>query len=144
LSLAYFDTSVLVKNYVRETGSARARELLRTYSFLSSAIAPVELMSALMRKHAAGEIDRQDLPRIFARIRKDRPYWKLLDVGASVLNESQELIQKTRMRTLDAIHLASLAVFRSASGLTGAFITADGRQREAAMRLGLDIVWVGR
>lgn len=87
MSLAYFDTSVLVKNYVQEAGSARARALLRAYSFLSSAITPVELISALMRKHYTGELDREDLRRILARIRDDRPYWKLLDVSASVLSQ---------------------------------------------------------
>jgi uncharacterized protein len=143
VSLAYFDTSVLVKNYVREAGSARARALLRTHSFLSSAITPVELMSALMRKHSTGELNLQDLSRILARIREDRPYWKLLDVGASVLSQGEELAQKTRMRTFDAIHLASLAVFRSASGSVSTFITADGWQRDAATHLDLDVVWVG-
>lgn len=142
MSLAYFDTSVLVKNYVQEAGSARARALLRAYSFLSSAITPVELISALMRKHYTGELDREDLRRILARIRDDRPYWKLLDVSASVLSQGEEIVQKTRIRTLDAIHLASLAVFRSASGSVSAFITADGRQRDAAIHLGLDVVWV--
>jgi predicted nucleic acid-binding protein len=142
VSLAYFDTSVLVKNYVQEAGSARARALLRAYSFLSSAITPVELISALMRKHYTGELDREDLRRILARIRDDRPYWKLLDVSASVLSQGEEIVQKTRIRTLDAIHLASLAVFRSASGSVSAFITADGRQRDAAIHLGLDVVWV--
>lgn len=142
MSLAYFDTSVLVKNYVQEAGSARARALLRAYSFLSSAITPVELISALMRKHYIGELDREDLRRILARIRDDRPYWKLLDVSASVLSQGEEIVQKTRIRTLDAIHLASLAVFRSASGSVSAFITADGRQRDAAIHLGLDVVWV--
>jgi predicted nucleic acid-binding protein len=140
VSLAYFDTSVLVKNYVQEAGSARARALLRAYSFLSSAITPVELISALMRKHYTGELDREDLRRILARIRDDRPYWKLLDVSASVLSQGEEIVQKTRIRTLDAIHLASLAVFRSASGSVSAFITADGRQRDAAIHLGLDVV----
>jgi predicted nucleic acid-binding protein len=142
VSLAYFDTSVLVKNYVQEAGSARARALLRAYSFLSSAITPVELISALMRKHYTGELDREDLRRILARIRDDRPYWKVLDVSASVLSQGEEIVQKTRIRTLDAIHLASLAVFRSASGSVSAFITADGRQRDAAIHLGLDVVWV--
>jgi predicted nucleic acid-binding protein len=142
VSLAYFDTSVLVKNYVQEAGSARARALLRAYSFLSSAITPVELISALMREHYAGELDREGLRRILARIRDDRPYWKLLDVSASVLSQGEEIVQKTRIRTLDAIHLASLAVFRSASGSVSAFITADGRQRDAAIHLGLDVVWV--
>ena len=100
-------------------------------------------MSALMRKHSTGELNLQDLPRILARIREDRLYWALLDIGAAVLSQGEELVQKTRMRTLDAIHLASLAVFRSASGSVSAFITADRRQRNAASHLGLDVVWIG-
>jgi predicted nucleic acid-binding protein len=142
MSLAYFDTSVLVKNYVREPGSARARALLRTYEFLSSAITPIELMSALTRKHSTGELDVKDLPKIVARIQEDRPYWKLVDVGTSVLSQGEELVQQTRIRTLDSIHLASLAVFRSASGFPARFITGDARQRDAATALGLDVVWV--
>jgi predicted nucleic acid-binding protein len=35
---AYFDTSVLLKRYVREDTSAQARALLRRHRFLSSAI----------------------------------------------------------------------------------------------------------
>ena len=42
MSLAYFDTSALLKNYMRETGSARVRALLTSYKLLSSAITPIE------------------------------------------------------------------------------------------------------
>ena len=44
---AYFDTSVLVKRYVKEQGSAAARRLLQRYRFLSSAVAPVEVVSQI-------------------------------------------------------------------------------------------------
>lgn len=44
---AYFDTSVLVKRYVKEEASAVARRLLQRYRFLSSAIAPVEVRDGL-------------------------------------------------------------------------------------------------
>ncbi|MGH7387624.1 MAG: type II toxin-antitoxin system VapC family toxin, partial [Candidatus Methylomirabilales bacterium] len=57
---AYFDTSVLVKRYVREPGSRRARVLLRRYRFLSSAIAPLEVISALVRRQSAGELTKRN------------------------------------------------------------------------------------
>jgi predicted nucleic acid-binding protein len=41
MSLAYFDTSILVKNYIQEVGSRRVRELLEAYEFLSSSITPL-------------------------------------------------------------------------------------------------------
>ncbi|MBI3059934.1 MAG: type II toxin-antitoxin system VapC family toxin [Deltaproteobacteria bacterium] len=143
MTLAYFDTSVLVKNYVQEAGSARARALLRSHSFLSSSITPVELMSALMRRKSRGELEVEDLPRILARVQEDRPYWKLLDVGLSVLSQAEELIQKIQMRTLDAIHIASLVTFQAASGIRIQFVTGDSRQRDAAEQMNLDVVWIG-
>ena len=143
MTWAYFDTSVLVKNYIEEAGSARARGLLKSYSFLSSSISPIELMSALMRRRSRGELEAQDLPRILARVREDRSYWKLVDVGPSVLSQGEELVQKVRMRALDAIHVASLVTFQAASGMQIPFITGDGRQRDAAEQMKLDVVWVG-
>ncbi len=142
MTLAYFDTSVLVKNYVQEAGSARARALLRSHSFLSSSITPVELMSALMRRKSRGELEAEDLRRILARVQEDRPYWKLLDVGLSVLSQAEELIQKAQMRTLDAIHIASFVTFQTASGIRIQFVTSDSGQRDAAERLNLDVVWI--
>jgi predicted nucleic acid-binding protein len=70
--LAYFDTSVLVRRYVREPGAARARMLFRRYRFLSSAIAPVEVMSALSRRRAAGELTERDFRAILSRMQTTR------------------------------------------------------------------------
>jgi uncharacterized protein len=143
VTLGYFDTSVLVKNYVQERGTASAQVLLRRHSFLSSSITPVELMSALTKKQSTGELLTEDLPGIMARVQEDRSYWILVDVSATVLSQGEELVQRTRMRTLDAIHVASLASFQETSGMRSPFITADARQREAARQVGLDVIWVG-
>jgi predicted nucleic acid-binding protein len=140
---AYFDTSALVKNYVQEVGSARAGELLRSHTFLSSSIVPVELMSALIRRKSRRELRADAIPAILARVRHDRPYWKLMDVGAPVLSQAEEIIQSVQMRALDAIHIASLLAFQAASGIRVPFVTADGRQRDAAEQMKLDVVWVG-
>ena len=140
---AYFDTSVLVKNYVQEAGSAHAGELLRSHTFLSSSITPVELMSALMRRKSRRELQAVDMPGILARVRDDRPYWKLVDVGIAVLGQAEEIIQKAQMRALDAIHIASLMTFQGTSGIHIPFVTGDGRQRDAAKQMKLDVVWVG-
>jgi hypothetical protein len=99
-------------------------------------------VSALKEKQSTGELLAENQPAILARVREDRSYWKLVDVSASVLGGAEELIQKTRMRTLDAIHVASLATFQEVSGMRIPFITADGRQREAARELGMNVIWV--
>lgn len=139
---AYFDTSVLVKRYVKEEGSTTARRLLQRYRFLSSAVAPVEILSALSRRRTAGELTQRDFLAIRARLHKDRAYWELVEAGAIVLSQAEDLVQKTGLRTLDALHVASALTFQAASGLTIPFITADVRQREAAEALALNLIWI--
>jgi len=140
---AYFDTSVLVKRYVLEQGSSRARTLVRRHRFLSSAIAPVEMLSALCRRRATGELDRRDFGAILSRIQKDRGYWELVEVSPLVLGRAEDLLREVALRTLDAIHVASALTFQTISGVPIPFITSDGRQRDAAGQLGLEVVWVG-
>ena len=57
-----------------------------------------------------------------------------------MLSQAEELVQKTGLRTLNALHVASALTFRAASGLTIPFITADVRQREAAETLALNLI----
>ena len=139
---AYFDTSVLVKRYVKEEGSGTTRRLLQRFRFLSSAVAPVEALSALSRRRACGELTPRDFLAIRSRLHKDRAYWELVEVSEHVLRQAEALVQKTDVRTLDALHIASAAMFQAASGLTIPFITGDAKQRDAGQATGLTVIWV--
>jgi predicted nucleic acid-binding protein len=139
---AYVDTSVLVKRYVREEGSRRARDLLRRYRILSSVIAPLEALSALARRRAAGDLARPSFDAIVARLDSDRRHFELVELTAAILARAENVFTRAQVRTLDAVHLASALSFQELSGLRIPFLTADERQREAARRLGLAIVWV--
>jgi predicted nucleic acid-binding protein len=142
VALAYFDTSVIVKRYVSESGSAAARGLLRRYELVSSAIAPVELLAALRRRRSAGELSPDQVARVLADSRNDRLFWQLLDVGHRVLSEAEMLLQTTPVRTLDALHIASARCFAATGATPIPFVTADARQRVAADQLGLEVIWV--
>ncbi len=139
---AYFDTSVLVKRYIQEPGSPRARALLRTHRFVSSAVAPLEVISALSRRLAAEDITKGDFAAILSRLQSDRAHWELVEVTPLVLDRAEDLLQETGLRTLDALHVASAFLFQAASGIRLPFITADALQREAAQETALDVVWV--
>lgn len=139
---AYFDTSVLVKRYIKEEGSTVARRLLQRYRLLSSAITSVEVLSALSRRRTGGELTPRDFLAIRSRLHKDRSYWELVEVGAIILSQAEDLVQKTGLRTLDAVHVASALSFQAASGLTIPFVTADIKQRAAAETLALNLIWV--
>jgi predicted nucleic acid-binding protein len=75
----------------------------------------------------------------------DRSHWEIVDLTAEVLDRAEQVIQRAGVRTLDAVHLASALEVQAASGRRrrAEFITADARQRDAAVGLGLRVTWVG-
>ena len=145
MTFAYFDTSALIKRYVNEKGSGRVVSLLRRYDLLSSAITPVEVMSALCRRKRNGELSDQDFAVTLSRIRGERTRWELVELGGTVLSRAEEIVQGiVPMRALDAVHVASLTTFQAAAGMPVPFVTGNGKQRDAATLLGLEVIWVGQ
>jgi predicted nucleic acid-binding protein len=140
----YLDTSALVKRYIREPRSAQVRALLRRHDFVSSAITPVEIASALHRRRREGDLSEENFAALTHRVRQDRLQWELVEVSSVVLDRAEELLQGvTPIRTVDAIQVASVLVLQSAARMPISFVTADVRQREAATELGLNIIWMG-
>jgi predicted nucleic acid-binding protein len=141
---AYFDTSVLVKRYIGETGSVQARALLRRHDFLSSSIINPELLSAFSRRKRSGELSAAHFNALISRVQNDRLQWEFVEVGSVVLHGAEQLVKgAVSVRTLDAIHIASWMTFKTTAAIEIPFITADVRQRDAAKQVGLDVVWVG-
>jgi len=144
VTFAYFDTSALIKRYVREPGTTRVVSLLRRHDLLSSAITPVEVMSALCRRKRNGELSEEDFAATLTRVQSERIRWELVEVGGMVLNRAEAIVQGTvPMRAMDAVHVASLMTFQAAAGIRIPFVTGDGRQRDAATLLGLDVISIG-
>ena len=144
MSLAYFDTSALVKKYVQEAGSTRVRELLASYEFVSSAIAPIEIHSAVRRRHRQGEISRQSYASILSRVKQDRLFWQLVEPVPQVLAKAEEIVMAYNVRTLDALHLASAMIIQDSIETTIPFVTADDRQLTAARACKLEVIAVMR
>ena len=134
----YFDTSALVKRYVDESGRREVLQLLRQNECVTSAVLPVELRSGLRRRVAEGSIDAARLPAILKHVAADRPYWTLVEVGTDVLAGAETLVAAHPIRTLDAIHVASAQLFVARVSMPGlTFVSADKRQTEAAVAVGL-------
>jgi predicted nucleic acid-binding protein len=140
---AYFDTSVLLKRYVREAGSGRAMALFRRYRLLSSAVAPVETVSALRLRELTGDLKAREVAAAIGRMATERARWELIGATSLVLSRAEELVRAHALRPLDAIHLASALIFQAETGRRLRFLTAEARQRAAGLRLYLDVVWVG-
>jgi predicted nucleic acid-binding protein len=139
---AYFDTSVIVKRFLRESGSERARQLLRQYQAITSELVGLESMSAFRRSLATGVIDKRAYAMVVRQFQRDREHLTCVPVNSSILETAEKYVADFNLRAFDAIHLASAT---DADGVLRRlpFITADSDQREAAARLKLAIIWVG-
>ena len=103
---------------------------------------PWEALSAFSRRKAAGDLSERSFVAIMSRIGADREHWELIEISAPILDRAEEVIRRAGVRTLDAMHVASALAFRESSGLRVPFVTADERQREAAQRMELMVMWV--
>ena len=139
---AYFDTSALLKRYVREQGSLIVRQLLRTHGVISSVLLGVEVLSALHRRRREGALAASGLRRILGRVRRDEAAWQLIHVTEEILEEARLQVARGALCTLDSLHLATALIARR-EGLAAPFVTADRRQAEAARQTRLEVVWAG-
>ncbi|HET9218669.1 MAG TPA: type II toxin-antitoxin system VapC family toxin [Terriglobia bacterium] len=137
---AYFDSSVLLKRYVREKGSDQAVDFMRRYLIISSAIAPLEMRSALRRLHAESGLSARAFQATLARIQSERRKWDLVALSAEILQSAERLTVDLNLRSLDCIHLACALTCQSRLRRRLLFITADARQLECARNLDLEIV----
>jgi predicted nucleic acid-binding protein len=139
---AYFDSSVLAKTYVKESGSDRSRQLVRSRSVMTSSIAGVEVSSAFRRKLASGSIDEKFHTAIMKRFAQNRRKFRFVEMTSTVLARAEQYVTDFDVRALDAIHLASAMVVRDRFARNLPFITADSRQRDVAEQLGLEVIWI--
>lgn len=139
---AYFDTSVLLKWYIAESGSSFARAFGNRHHVLSSAITPAEAKSAVYRRRSSGDLDEGEVADILEHLATDRQNWELIAVTSLVVSRAEALIRDATLRTLDALHVASALTVQSQASRRVPFVTADIRQRVAAERANLEVVWV--
>ena len=137
---AYFDSSVLLKRYVREKGTDRAVVLMHRHLIISAALAPLEIKSALRRLAFDGALSAKAFHAALKRIQTERQKWDLVAISTEILYSAERLTFDLNVRSLDAIHLACAFACQSRLNRTLPFVTADVRQREGARTLGLDTV----
>jgi predicted nucleic acid-binding protein len=138
-SWLYVDTSVLVQRIVQEAGSDAASRETSASSIVTSALAPVEALSAIIAKHRGGSLRRAAFNAALRRLEDERDKWILVELVTAVLARAEEVIRTVPTRTLDAIHIASALFFRDTGGVRVTFLTADQHQCQSAEAIGLTV-----
>jgi predicted nucleic acid-binding protein len=104
---------------------------------IASDLTLIECDRALHRAVALGELTEADAADRRAHLATVSAHWTLLRIGSEVVERARLSFPGPPIRTLDAIHLASLLVARSAvPGLT--LLTLDTRVRDTAAQLGIE------
>lgn len=103
--ILYLDTSSLVKLYVEEEFSAEVRAwCVEPLILASSRVAYPELLSAVTRRHNAGDLKKAEFESLVSTFTAEWGRYVSLDFDEI---HAGELVRKHGIRGFDAIHLAS-------------------------------------
>jgi predicted nucleic acid-binding protein len=141
MTVCFLDSSSFAKLFLVEHGSLELQQYLfeaTQRNFIVSAIAKLEVCSALQRRMLLGELTLAERNRELALL--DAKLEHLPQVGVD--GNMVDLLQRHRLRSLDALQLASALLVRGelATDERFLFIASDHRLLEAATAAGL-ITW---
>lgn len=130
----------MVKLYVDESGHESVRRLEQ---IVVSAMARVEVPSAVWRKHRLTEIDTSTAARLVAGFEEDffgtddsDSRFRIVHVSPEVLDAAARLTGTAGLRAYDAVQLASAEAARGADAGCDTFACFDVSLRDAAARSG--------
>jgi predicted nucleic acid-binding protein len=135
----YAESSAVLAWLLGEVAGLSVRQALSTAAtIIASDLTVIECDRVLLRAAAFGELTEADAADRRAYLAAAVSQWHLLRVGAEVVDRARQAFPGEPIRTLDAIHLASVLVARSAvAGLE--LLSLDERIRRAAALLGIRV-----
>lgn len=136
-----------MKLYVREPGTDQMLELAEepAHDLTLLSITTVEFRSALVRRHRAGDIGREDVEQISeAFMMHLETRFLRQPVTEAVIEIALGLVDRHGLRAYDAVQLAGCITLRMNSGeLAPVFVCADRALEEAAQTEGLSTLVPG-
>lgn len=131
----FFDSSALVKRYISEPGTQAVLEWCDKATEIGlSGIALPEIVSAFCRLHREARISQKEYRTLKSQLLADIEDAVVCDLTPEVLAQAIVSLEGNVLRGMDAIHIGSAVALKS-----DVFVTADARQRDAAVRAGLRV-----
>lgn len=132
----FFDSSALAKRYVAEDGTDEVLAWCeRADELVIAVIAVPELVSAFRRLQRERRITEAQYLGLKGDLMADLADAVVIDTSPQVVQRAVHALQTHPLRAMDAIHVAAALVCDAE-----AFVSADPRQCQAAMRLGLNVI----
>ena len=131
-------SAVLAWLFDEPTATAVRRLLGEAEVIVASDLTLIECDRVLLRAVALKELTEADAADRRAHLIAAAAHWQVLRIAAEIVDRARQPFLGDPIRTLDAIHLASLLVARSAVvGLR--LLSLDERVRQAAKGLGIAV-----
>ncbi|MCB4790803.1 MAG: type II toxin-antitoxin system VapC family toxin [Elusimicrobia bacterium] len=109
----YFDTSALIKKYIKEHGSEVVDSILEKADIVYvSKITKIECISVIKRLLHDRAINKADYKYLKKEIFTDFNYFSVIEFNEAVESKAMILIDKYQIKLLDSIQLASLLVMK--------------------------------
>jgi predicted nucleic acid-binding protein len=136
----YAESSAVLGWLLDEHSAADVRRSLSAAEIIvASDLTLIECDRVILRAAALGELTEAEAADRRARLTAAASHWQTLRVAPEIVERARQPFPGEPIRTLDAIHLASALVARTAIvGL--ALLSLDDRVRKAGRKLGLDII----
>jgi predicted nucleic acid-binding protein len=133
----YFDTSALVKVYVKESGSDAVLETIKKASpVVTSILAHPEVLSALARLHRHEVISKLEWSALRRQFERDWSFWRPTPLNEDVRHEAASFLTAFPLRASDAVHLASAWLLGEKLNAAVTFVSSDERLLAAADEAG--------
>ena len=136
MSRYFLDSTAFVKLFVQEAGTdtmIRLMEAAEDNSKLISAITPLDVYAALLRRERAGDISPQDAQSARDILRLEAARMVQQPLNPAVLEAARQLLDHYDLRSQEALQLASIIVAREmAQGLEITLLTTNARLLQAA------------
>ena len=135
----YAESSAILAWLLGEQAGAAVRRLLAEAEVvIASDLTLVECDRVLIRAVARGDATEADAADRRAYLNSAATYWNVLRIGQDVVDRARQRFPGEPTRTLDALHLASALVARSAvPGLE--ILSLDHRVRISGRHLGFGL-----
>lgn len=135
----YAESSAVLAWLLDEEAGPDVRQLLAAAPIVvASDLTFIECDRVLLRAAALGELTDGEAADRRAHLATAGSHWQVLRIGPEVVERARQPFAGGPIRTLDAIHLASVLVARSAvAGLE--LLSLDDRIRSAAGQLGVHV-----
>ena len=137
--IVYAESSAVLAWLLGEPVAEQVREILASADrVVSSALTSVECTRGLARAREAGRISARDELAVLRLLDVAESTWDVHDLSDLVLSRARGRFPVEPVRTPDALHLATAAVFQAAMRKV-TILSLDERVRANAIGMGLDV-----